>query len=93
MVHTDACAPRVAKEQLPKKSAKNDCLQREQLPAWFKQVQSIKNPVIATYLQMALLTGARREEIAWLVWTDIDFTWNTIRMHDKVDGERSITEN
>lgn len=89
-VRTDACAPRVAKEQLPKKSAKDDCLQREQLPAWFKQVQSIKNPVIATYLQMALLTGARREEIAWLVWTDIDFAWNTIRMHDKVDGERTI---
>lgn len=89
MVHTDACAPRVAKEQLPKKSAKDDCLQREQLPAWFKQVQSIKNPVIATYLQMALLTGARREEIAWLVWTDIDFTWNTIRMHDKVPLWRS----
>lgn len=89
-VQTDACAPRIAKDQLPKKSAKDDCLQREQLPAWFKQVQSIKNPVIATYLQIALLTGARREEIAWLVWTDIDFTWNTIRMHDKVDGERTI---
>lgn len=90
VVNTDACAPRIAKDQLPKKSAKDDCLQREQLPAWFKQVQSIKNPVIATYLQMALLTGARREEIACLVWTDIDFTWNAIRMHDKVDGERTI---
>lgn len=89
-VQTDACAPRIAKDQLPKKSAKDDCLQREQLPAWFKQVQSIKNPVIATYLQIALLTGARREEIAWLVCTDINFTWNTIRMHDKVDGERTI---
>lgn len=39
---------------------------------------------------MALLTGARREEIAGLRWADIDFQWNTVRMHDKVDGERAI---
>jgi len=90
MVHADACAPRIAKDQLPKKAAKDDCLQREQLPAWFKQVGTIKNPVIATYLQMALLTGARREEIAGLKWSDVDFQWNTIRMHDKVEGERTI---
>lgn len=89
-VHPDACAPRVAKEQLPKKAAKADCLQREQLPAWFQQVSTIRNPVIATYLQMALLTGARREEIAGLKWSDVDFKWNTIRMHDKVDGERTV---
>ena len=90
MVHVDACAARIAKDQLPKKAAKADCLQREQLPAWFKQVGAIKNPVIATYLQMALLTGARREELACLKWLDVDFRWNTIRMHDKVEGERTI---
>lgn len=90
MVHLDACAPRIAKDQLPKKAAKDDCLQREQLPAWFKQVGAIKNPIIATYLQVALLTGARREEIAGLLWSDVDFQWNTIRMHDKVEGERTI---
>lgn len=90
IVHVEACAPRIAKDQLPKKAAKVDCLQREQLPAWFKQVGTIKNPVIATYLQMALITGARREEIASLKWSDIDFQWNAIRMHDKVEGERTI---
>jgi integrase len=90
LVHADACTARIAKEELPKKAAKDDCLQREQLHVWFKKVGSIKNPVISTYLQMALLTGARREEIAALKWTDIDFQWNTIRMHDKVDGERTI---
>lgn len=90
LVHPDACAPRIARDQLPKKAAKDDCLQREQLPAWFQQIRSIKNPVIATYLQIALLTGARREEIAGLMWSDIDFQWNTITMHDKVEGERTI---
>lgn len=89
-VHVDACAARIAKNELPKKSAKDDCLQREQLPAWFEKVSAIKNPVISTYLQVALLTGARREEIAALKWSNIDFQWQTIRMHDKVDGERTI---
>ena len=90
IAHADACAPRTAKDQLPKKAAKNDCLQREQLPAWFEQVRAISNPVIANYLQIALLTGARREEVAGLMWSDIDFQWNTIRMRDKVEGERTI---
>ncbi len=90
VVHLDACAARIAKNELPKKSAKDDCLQREQLPAWFDKVRAIKNPVISTYLQVALLTGARREEIASLKWNNIDFQWLTIRMHDKVDGERTI---
>lgn len=89
-IHTDACAARIAKDKLPKKASKDDCLQREQLPAWFKQVCAIRSPVISTYLQVALLTGARREEVAALTWLDIDFQWNTIKMHDKVDGERTI---
>ncbi|MDP3537430.1 MAG: integrase family protein [Azonexus sp.] len=90
MVHVDACAARIAKDTLPKKAAKDDCLQRQQLKPWFEKVKTINNPVISTYLQVALLTGARREEIAALQWLDVDFKWNTIRMHDKVDGERTI---
>ncbi len=90
MVHVDACAARIAKDTLPKKAAKDDCLQRQQLKTWFEKVKNISNPVISTYLQVALLTGARREEIAALKWVDVDFKWNTIRLHDKVDGERTI---
>ena len=45
----------MARDELPKKSAKDDCLQREQLPAWFAAVRQIGNPVIAAYLQTALL--------------------------------------
>ena len=90
MVHADSCAARIAKDELPKKAAKDDCLQREQLDAWFRNVSGIKSPVISTYLQVALLTGARREEIAALKWADIDFQWNTVRIHDKVEGQRTI---
>jgi hypothetical protein len=43
-VHTDACITRMARDELPKKSAKDDCLQREQLPAWFAAVRQIGIP-------------------------------------------------
>ncbi len=89
-VNKDACAARIAKNALPKKSAKADALQREQLPAWFTAVKQIGNPVISAYLQCLLLTGARREELAGVRWADVDFQWNSITIHDKVEGERII---
>ena len=89
-VHADACSTRLARDELPKKSTKDDCLQREQLPAWFAAVRQIGNPVIAAYLQTALLTGARREEVAGIKWEDVDFKWRSMTIKDKVDGERTI---
>lgn len=92
----DVCQTRIAKDTLPKSSAKDDCLQREQLPAWFAAVRSINNPVISHYLQALLLTGARREELASVRWTDVDFQWNGLTIRDKaeskggVDGTRTI---
>jgi hypothetical protein len=80
----------MARDELPKKSAKDDCLQREQLPAWFAAVRQIGNPVIAAYLQTALLTGARREEVAGIRWEDVDFQWKAMTIKDKVEGERTI---
>jgi integrase len=88
--HADACITRIARDELPKKSAKDDCLQREQLPSWFASVRQIQNPVIAAYLQTALLTGARREEVAGIRWEDVDFRWNSLSIKDKVDGKRAI---
>lgn len=88
--HADACINRTARDELPKKTAKDDCLQREQLPAWFAAVRQIHNPVIAAYLQTALLTGARREEVAGIRWEDLDFRWKALTIKDKVDGERTI---
>lgn len=89
-VHTDACATRIARDELPKKMAKDDCLQREQLKTWFEKIRAISNPTISAYLQITLLTGARREEVAGIRWSDVDFQWKSIRISDKVDGERSI---
>ncbi len=86
----DACSSKSSRDNLPKKQAKTDCLQREQLKPWFENVRKIPNPVINAYLQSLLLTGARREELAWVKWEDVDFQWLSIAIHDKVEGERTI---
>ena len=86
LTHSDACA----RQELPKAKAKNDCLQKEQLCDWFDGVQKITNPVITRYLQILLLTGARREELASLRWTDVDLRWKTMTIKDKVEGTRQI---
>lgn len=89
-VQADACAGRIARDELPKRQAKKDALEREMLRPWFEQVRAITNPVQAAYLQIALLTGARREEVAEMRWEDVDFRWRKIIIRDKVEGERTI---
>jgi integrase len=89
VVNADILTRRIA-ETLPRKTAKADSLQKEQLPAWFAAVREISNPVIASYLQALLLTGARRRELSGLRWEDVDFRWKKIIIHDKVEGERTI---
>lgn len=87
----DACNTRIARENLPKRKAKSDCLQREQLAPWFAAVRAVNNPVISAYLQTLLLTGARRRELAALKWRDVDFRWQGLTIRDKVEGERTIS--
>lgn len=91
IVPADACTARAVREALPASRAKEgDCLQREQLPAWFRAVRMIGNPVIRPYLQVLLLTGARREELGTLRWADVDFQWCSLTLRDKVEGRRTI---
>ncbi len=89
-VHVNACASRLSRDELPKKAAKDDCLQREQLPLWFEHVRKLVNPVHSAYLQALLMTGARREELAGLQWADVDFQWQSLTIKDKVEGSRTI---
>lgn len=89
-VQADVCASRLARDELPKKASKDDCMQREQLKLWFEQVRALPSPVQSAYLQGLLLTGARREELAGLRWGDVDFQWKSLRIRDKVEGERTI---
>ena len=88
VVRLDAC-DRLAKE-LPAKKAKDDCLQKEQIKTWFYAINKIQNPVIKVYLQILLLTGARRNELAGMKWGDVDLIWKTATIKDKVEGTRQI---
>lgn len=94
-VHADACAPRLAKETLPKSSARDDCLQKEQIRPWFAEVKKL-SPIQSAYLQVVLLTGPRRNEMTALRWEDVDFKWNAMTVRDKdeskggLDGTRTI---
>lgn len=89
-VQEGACSGKKVREELPTRSSKDDCLQREMLRSWFEQVLAIPNPVISAYLQVTLLTGRRREQVARLRWEDVDFRWQTVRMQDKTEGETVI---
>lgn len=89
-VRANAISTRAIRDVLPRPRAKDDCLQREQLAAWFAAVLRVRNPVIRAYLQVVLLTGARREEILGLGWDDVDFQWRALTIRDKVEGARSI---
>lgn len=81
---------RRAREALGKPRAKSDVLQKEQLPDWFKAVRSACPPVTATYLQGLVLTGARPGELLSLRWEDVNQKWRTLKIRDKVEGDRVI---
>ena len=88
IVDTGAVENKDLRAEVPsRKSKKFDVLQRAQLPAWFAAVRGLSNPVISTYLQGLILTGARREELAGLRWSDVDFKWGSIWVKDKVAEE------
>ena len=78
------------KKALPKSKPKQDGLMKQQVSSWFEAVRAIDNPVISFYLQALLLTGARRDELARLTWDDVDFRWGSLKIKDKVEGERII---
>jgi integrase len=90
-VHLDAVGSRIAKDHVPRARAKqDDCLQHEQLAAWFDAVKQVKPPAVSAYLQGLLLTGARREELAGLRWQDVDFQWKSMKISDKVEESGRI---
>ena len=89
-------ANRRAREKLGTPEAKKDALLKEQLAAWFVAVQGLQNQVIAAYLQVLLLTGARPNELLILQWPDINTQWRGLTLRDKdeskggKDGMRTI---
>lgn len=91
LIPSDTFTSRRVQESVPKSEAKEgDSLERDQLKPWFAAVRQMDNSVFSTYLQGLLITGARRNELAALQWTDVDFQRNKMEIHDKVEGTRTI---
>jgi integrase len=88
-----AFTSRATRDEVPKKRNKqHDRLQREHLRAWFDAALALPSPVVRAYLVTLLLSGARpHEEWAFARWEDVRLDLApSIRIHDKVEGERVI---
>lgn len=91
ITHADACTTRDVRKRVQAVGTRDgDCLQREQLALWFQAVRGIRNPVHRNFLQIALLTGARLEELSSARWSGVDFDWRSMAIHDKTQGQRVI---
>jgi len=72
---------------------RKSCLKKNQLPAWFKAVDQIRNtettsgPLVADYLTLSIFTGLRRNEAAGLTWANVDFTEKTLTIADTKNNE------
>src|SRR6202030_1456917 len=75
------------RDEVPSRKTKRDVLAKEHLPSWFAAVRTLNNRVASAYLQALVLTGARRDEMATLRWTDVDFQWGSLWVKDKVAEE------
>jgi len=76
------------KDFIPSKQTnEEDVLAPEYIADWFKAIRDISNPIISAYLQCLMITGARRNEMAELKWSDINYKTKTIRLKDKMDAK------
>jgi integrase len=90
LIDVIALKSKAVKKTVTKLKPRDDVLQREQLHGFFNEVSKISNPVIAAYIQTLLLTGARRNELLGLQWSDVDFKWNSLTIRDKATSKGSI---
>ena len=66
------------------------------LPAWYKAVQEIENPIVSDYFELLLFTGLRREEALKLEWRAVDmdartFTVTKERAKNKQEHKRYMS--
>lgn len=80
----------VLKKKMHKVQPRENSLERSQLKSWWAACEKIENQVAKTYLKMALLTGARREELLSLQWQDVDLRWATCIFKNTKNGDSRI---
>jgi integrase len=90
LIDVTSLKSKAVKKTVIKLKPRSDVLQKEQLPAFFAELLKISNPIISAYLQTLLLTGARRNELAGLQWSDVDFKWQSMAIRDKATSKGSV---
>lgn len=90
LIDRDAGKAAAIVEGLPSNTRRTDALEAAQVPGWWAGVDQLINRTAGVYLRALLLTGARREEMAALKWSDINFQWPRLTIADKVDATRVI---
>lgn len=90
LVDRDCARSSVVADMLPATKRREDALEVGQLAPWFAGTDKLSSRTARAYLQALLLTGARREEMARLRWSDVDFRWRKLTIADKVAETRVI---
>lgn len=62
-------------------------IKNSDLPAWYKAVIGLDNPIMRDYLLFVLFTGLRRQEAATLKWKQVDFQENCFTITDTKNKE------
>lgn len=88
-IHLDACSKLLI--NIPASKPRKDSLQKQQLKVWFDHINRGKNKVTKAYLQILVLSGARRNELATLKWENIDLVWHEGVIKDKWNGTRAFS--
>lgn len=70
-----------------KKVARDRFLQANELPRFFKSLSEESNATMRDYILLALLTGARRANVAAMHWNDVDLDAQTWRIRRTKNGE------
>ena len=68
------------KRQWYKVPARTRHVRADDLPAFYKAVLALANPIQRDYVLLLLFTGLRRSEAAGLRWEDVDFVERVIRL-------------
>ena len=90
LIDRDAGKAAAIVEGLPRNIRRTDALEAAQVLGWWASVDQLPNRTASVYLRALLLTGARREEMAALKWSDVNFQWPRLTIADKVDATRVI---
>jgi integrase len=75
---------------MPEVRRRTDALEAAQVRGWWTAVEQLPNRAASAYLRALMLSGARREEMARLKWSDVDFRWKKLTIADKVREARTI---